>query len=125
MANINDAFPSKYLRAHDLNGNEPIVTIERVDNEQVGDDRKLVVYFKGKTKGLVLNKTNATAIADILHSEDTDDWSNGQIKLVTARVDYQGKRVDAIRIDAVKKAAKPSRPAQEPVEDVDDERVPF
>ena len=33
--NINDAFPSNYLKASDLQGREVIVTIDRVDFEPV------------------------------------------------------------------------------------------
>jgi hypothetical protein len=97
--NINSAFPSKYLRASDLGAATPTVTIANVEMETVGEDRRIVVYFVGKDKGLVLNKTNANAIADILGSEDTDDWQQKKIKLVTAKVDFQGKRVLAIRIE--------------------------
>ena len=58
----NDVFPGKYLKASDLNGHEPVVTIDRVEMEDVGDGRKPVVYFKGKEKGLVMNKTNFSTI---------------------------------------------------------------
>lgn len=64
--NINDAFPSKYVQASDLNNQECQATIADVRREEVGDDRDLlpVVYFQGRAKGLVLNKTNAFAIAE-------------------------------------------------------------
>ncbi len=127
MANIDSAFPSKYLRAADLGNAEPNLTIRSVESETVGDDQRLVVYFEGKTKGLVLNKTNANAIADIANSRNTDDWGGFRIKLVKARVDYQGKRVDAVRVDTPDQAgaakSKP-KPMPEPV-DVDDSDIPF
>lgn len=117
-----DVFPSKYLRAADLDGREHVVTIDRVDSEMLGDDRKLVVYFMGKEKGLVLNRTNFTAIEDISKEDDTDNWPGVQIKLVTAKVDYQGKRVPAIRIDEPPRKAAP-RP--EPVAVPTDDEIPF
>lgn len=113
--NINKVFPSKYLSAADLNGATPTVLIDTVKLETVGDDSKLVVYFKGKDKGLVLNKTNANAIADILASKDTDEWEGKRIKLITAKVDFQGKRVAAIRIE------EPAGPQRQAVREPGDE----
>jgi hypothetical protein len=124
-----DIFPSKYLRAADLNGAEPIVTIDRVEMETLGDDRKPVVYFKGKDKGLVLNKTNFNAIEEISGRDDTDEWKGVKVKLFTAKVEFQGKRVPAIRVDepgsnaaSVKRA--PAAPV-EPVDAPDDDEIPF
>lgn len=118
-----DIFPSKYLRAGDLNGHEPIVTIDRVALETLGDDSKPVVYFQGKDKGLVLNKTNWAAIVDITKEDDSDLWRGAKVKLFTARVEFQGKRVDAVRIDA---PGRPVRQAPPVVDHIDeDESVPF
>ena len=124
--NINQAFPSNYLRAADLNGKTPTMTITEVKLETVGDDRKLVVYFKGTDKGLVLNKTNANSISDILGSEDTDDWAGKRIMLITAKVEYQGKRVPAIRVE--EPVSSGPRPKPEPMpEDISpsDDDIPF
>jgi hypothetical protein len=117
-----DIFPSKYLRAADLGGHEPIVTIDRVKLETLGDDSKPVLYFSGKDKGLVLNKTNWAAIVDITKEEDSDLWTGHKVKLFTARVDFQGKRVDAVRVDAPPNG-RPAPPR--PVEHIDDDQIPF
>lgn len=102
MVNVNETFPSKYLSAADLNGAEPTVVIASADviemESERGPERKILVKFEGKQKALVLNKTNAGSISD-LYGPETDDWIGKAIKLVTARVDFQGKRVPAIRID--------------------------
>lgn len=102
MANIDDAFPSKYIKASDLKGLEPVVAIDRVDYELVGQqkDRKAVVYFKGKEKGLVLNKTNAMKIVQLSGSGDTDDWGGFKVKLYGTETQFQGEMVDCIRIKA-------------------------
>ena len=94
---INAAFPSNYLKAADLQGRSIPVTISRVDVETVGDDRKPIVYFQGKEKGLVLNKTNATTIA-MLYGQETDNWSGAAIKIFPTQVDFQGRQVAAIRV---------------------------
>jgi hypothetical protein len=124
---INEAFPSQYLKAADLNGRTPNVTIKEVSLETVGEDSKLVVYFNNSEKGLVLNKTNANTIADILGSEDTDDWPGKRIKLITAKVEYQGKRVPAIRVEEADANghAAPAPRRQEPVTAPDESDVPF
>lgn len=117
---IGEAFPSKYLKAADLQGRRVNVTIDSVEMQNIGDDTdKLVIYFKGKEKGFVCNRTNANMIAEICQSEETDDWAGKQILLYTAKVDFQGRRVDAIRVDYPTGQPKPA-----PVV-VDDEAVPF
>lgn len=101
MANINEAFPSDYLRAADLQGNSIRVTIDDCVMEEIGRgrdaSRKPVLYFKGKKKGLALNKTNSMTIAQAFGME-TDDWRGAEVELFPAMVDYQGKQVEAIRV---------------------------
>lgn len=120
---IGDAFPSDYLKAADLNGKSIRVTIDTVTLEKMGDEQKAIVHFVGKDKGLVLNKTNANRIVEAVGSEETDDWRGWSFVLYSTKVDYQGKRVDAIRIDDRPGAAKaPATPARRApvVEDIDD-----
>jgi hypothetical protein len=99
MANINDAFPSKYLKASDLDGENLTVTISHVTFEEVGKDKDMrpILYYEGEEKGIVLNKTNATNISKLYGSE-TDDWTGKRVMLGTAWVDFQGQSVEAIRI---------------------------
>lgn len=95
--NINDAFPSNYLKSSDLKGGTPTVTMSHVVSEQMGDDRKLVLYFQGKEKGMVLNKTNANNIANI-YGPETEGWQGKKVMLAVAWVDFQGRSVEAIRV---------------------------
>jgi hypothetical protein len=130
MPNYKAAFPSKYLSAADLDDATPTVTIKTVTTETVGDDSKLVVYFVGKDKGVVLNKTNANSIAELAMSDDTDDWPGTKVMLIVVKVEFQGKRVPAIRMEAPPRAkgAKAAKVVQEPdpdVTDVTDSDVPF
>lgn len=94
---VSEAFPSQYLKAADLQEKQAAVQVERVDFEQIGDDRKPVVYFKGKEKGLVLNKTNANNIAAV-YGDETDDWLGADLVLFPTMVDFQGRSVPAIRV---------------------------
>ena len=97
MASINDAFPSNYLKAADLRSRNVLVTMSHADYEMIGNEKKLILYFEGKEKGMVLNKTNAGNIANA-YGDETDDWKGQQIVLFEAMVDYQGKTVPAIRV---------------------------
>lgn len=96
---ISDAFPSKYLKADDLGGREARVIMDTVTYEKLGDDDKPILYFKGKEKGVVLNKTNANTIS-IAYGDDTDDWAGEEIILFSVMVDFQGKVGPAIRCRA-------------------------
>ena len=95
--NINDVFPSKYLKAADLQGHEPTVVINRCEVEAIGDQRKLVLYFQGKEKGMICNRTNADRIA-FMYSPDTDHWIGKPITLFTDMVSFQGKTMQALRV---------------------------
>lgn len=100
--NINDAFPSKYLKASDVpDDGDLILTIRQVDVEEVGqgDDReqKPIVYFGEIEKGLVLNKTNANAIQS-LYGADTAAWEMKRIAIFATEVDFKGTQTLALRV---------------------------
>lgn len=97
---VSEAFPSNYVKAADLRGNNARVVIDRVKIEEIGDDRKPVLYFQGKEKGLVLNKTNANNIS-VLYGDDMEEWQGKEIILFPAMVDFQGRTVEAIRVRGV------------------------
>lgn len=96
---ISSAFPSNYLKAADLQERNVKVVMDRVEMEDIGGDHKPILYFQGKDKGMVLNKTNANNIA-IAYGDDTDGWEGKEIVLFEAMVDFQGKTVPAIRVRA-------------------------
>lgn len=110
--NINDAFPGTYLKADDLKGQEVTVSIDRVAMEDIGGEHKPVLYFQGKDRGMVLNKTNSTNIAS-MYGPETDAWTGKRVTLFTAHVDFQGKTVPAIRI----KPSNAGQPAPQTAED--------
>ena len=102
--NINEQFTSKYLKASDLQGRDVTVKMGRVEQEKIGDDQKLILYFQGKERGMVLNRTNANAIADVYGGE-TNDWYGQTIILFEQMVDFQGKRVPGLRVRAPRRDA--------------------
>jgi len=115
MPNINDAFPSNYLKASDLQGRQAVVTIDRVEFEAVGRERemKAVVYFTGKQKGMVLNKTNAKKITEITQSALTEEWPGHAVVLYPTETEFGGETVECVRIKPVAKV--PARQAPKSV----------
>lgn len=97
MVMLNDAFPGNWLKAGDLQGKEAPVIIASADIETVGKDRKLVMFFRGKTKGMICNKTNAQRIA-LAYGEDTNAWIGQPITLYAEMVDFQGKATWGLRV---------------------------
>lgn len=130
---ISQAFPSRWLKAADLGGRKVPVVIASSAIENIGDDAdKLVLYFQGKQKGLVLNVTNANMISEICGTDETDDWVGHEIVLFPTRVDFQGRRVDAIRVDypingsgAKPQPRQPAPPPPSFSNPPDDDDVPF
>jgi hypothetical protein len=123
---IGEAFPSNYLKAVDLQGRAVKVVIDSVSTEKIGDDSKPVLHFVGKDKALVLNKTNANRIVELTGSDETNNWEGWTITLYGTKVDFQGQRVDAIRVDDRPGAATPpagKRTAE--AEPIDASDVPF
>lgn len=102
MPNLNDLFPSRYLKVADLQGSSPTVTIAGVMLEVMGRarEKKPVVYFVGKTKGLLLNKTNAQAIARLAGSDDTDQWVGVRVRLVATTDTFGKESYPVVRVAA-------------------------
>lgn len=95
-------FPHDYLCAADLQGKEHKVTIDSVSLQDLqGDDgkkqKKPIVKFVGKEKGMVLNKTNARFIAK-LYGPLTDEWTGKQITIYGTTCKAFGETVECVRV---------------------------
>lgn len=140
MAKRDDVFPSKYLKAADLNGTPLTVTIvsapmEVLKNPEGKEQTKTVLYFRGTKKLLPLNVTNWDSVADATGEDDSENWAGHEVELYPAKTEMKGKTVDCIRVRAPeqpklptkrKPAAKAKARTQVPPahDDLDDE-VPF
>lgn len=88
--NIQQIFPRKWLSPEDLNGRAVTVQIDAAVVEELRNPRtnkpepKLVVSFAKATKRLIVNKTQAYAIASITGCQDTDGWRGKRITLSAA-----------------------------------------
>ena len=103
-----------YLGAYALEPNEDLVVeITEVKTESVmnADGRNedcLVAHLKDQ-KPLIVNKTNAKAIAKVAGSNYIEDWKGKQIALYISNVKAFGELVEAIRVRTVPPKAKSKR----------------
>ena len=97
---MNNVFPSKFLKASDLQGHKVKLTIASVEMDKFGDDDKPVMYFRDKEKGVVLNKTKAGILSSSF-SPESDGWIGKEIFLYPTKVNFQGQMVDSIGIQVV------------------------
>jgi len=107
---VSAAFPSKYLKAADLNDQNRILKMADVEMTTISEteDDKPVLYFEGVEKGLVLNKTNSAKIA-AAYGDEMDEWKGHEIVLFCAMVDFKGDSVEAIRVRAPQPKDKPRK----------------
>ena len=136
--NINNAFPSDYLKAFDLGDKQVAVTIESVEMVDIGQGRdkeqKILIRFAGKQKGLICNKTNANTIGK-LYGVETDAWIGQKIILQAREVEFAGEMVWAIRVSLQKPAAAAPAPTHgvlgkpanrpEPIQEEENPELPF
>lgn len=143
MPMMDDVYGGNTLKAEDLPQNfRAVLTVESVSVQEFENredksrtDKKLVLRFQGKDKGLALNVTNANMMAEITKSRDYDHWPGHAVTLFRTMTDYAGKRVPALRLDypnangggapAPRPAAPPPPPPPPPQFQATDDDVPF
>lgn len=94
-------FKSQWFTAAELDGKDMEVTITNVTVEKVknqsGEEECPTIHFKEHSKPLVLNKTNAKAIA-AKHGTDADEWVGKKITLRESVTTFGGEEVPCVRI---------------------------
>lgn len=94
-------FKSQWFTAGELDGGELTLTVEKVTVETVknqgGEEECPTLHFKEHKKPLVLNKTNAKAIA-AKHGCDADDWIGKQITFRESVTSFGGEEVPCVRV---------------------------
>ncbi len=89
MANIqtvSDLFPSPWLHSEDLGGRVVKVKVAKVDIEDVKEPKgntrpAAVLTFERATKRLILNKTQARALVNVLGTDRLQEWVGGTVVL--------------------------------------------
>jgi hypothetical protein len=107
---MSDAFPSKYLKASDIEDSPRNVKISHVDIEPIGKDQteKPVIYWIGNSiKPVVLNRINTKTLVSV-YGDDSDEWQGQPVILYHATVEMAGEMVSAIRMRIPKAPPKHS-----------------
>ena len=95
-----DVFPSKYLKAADLDEDVELtirsVVLEELKSED-GSEQKPICYFEEGERGLLLNKTNWNALAQQF-GDESDAWAGKTVTLTVMDVQFKDKMVPALRI---------------------------
>lgn len=133
MVDVNQ-YVGSFLKADDIPAPQ-LVTVERFEETEMGGEKKLVMFFQGVPKGLVMNATNINLCRSIFGSGETDHWAGRQIVLyVDPHIPFQGRMVAGLRLKMpeVNNVANPA-PAAQPVQQappaaapqVREEEIPF
>ena len=107
----------KYFKATEF-PKEIVVTIKSVDRIEFENDGvktpKPVLSFEETPQGLVVNKTNFTALS-MMFGEETNDWTGAKVALYPSRVDFKGKSMPTIKVRRPQKAAATGHPFNDDV----------
>jgi hypothetical protein len=120
----------KWIYAYDLQGRDITLTIAKaIPGEVMGDggrkNKKPVLYFQGKQKGLVLNITNVRTIG-ALYGFEAKEWIGKRITIYPTTCQFGPNTVECIRVrpripgDKQKDAPPDPPPADERVPGADD-----
>lgn len=109
MADYMTMFDSEYIGAWDLMGRDVVVTISRVQGMTITGEggkknKKPVIWFEGKEKGCICNKTNAKAISG-MYGRDTSQWIGKRITLYPTQTQVGSETKECIRV-------RPTPPAE-------------
>ncbi len=142
---VTDLYPSKYVKSDDIGNQRLTLQVGTIKLEEVAENEpaKPVMYFNGKEKGMVLNKTNALLCAHCW-GDDTDSWNGQWLDLFVEPKMFQGKVVNGLSVapklpnsgTAPEQPQNPNvaqeatgtawdTPAQAPHNNVTEEDIPF
>ncbi|MCP4211788.1 MAG: hypothetical protein GY764_09960 [Halieaceae bacterium] len=112
---VSDIFHGDSLKAADLKEKDVTLTIEGWALKEFETDgradKKIELRFTETDRTLVLNKTNAGTIVELLSEDDLDRWVGASVTIFPTHTDYAGKRVACIRVKA---AFREETPADSP-----------
>lgn len=99
---MSKVFPSRYVKAAELNGKRVTVTIRNLVMEEMTlpgkkPEKQPVLYFQNATKGLVLNKSNSDVISSF-YGDESDFWGGKQITLYPTTITAFGEEHEVIRV---------------------------
>src|SRR5262245_13789183 len=87
---------SRYFKAEDVSAPKKL-KIKGVTVEEIGQEKKLVVWFDNDRRGLSLNKTNNRTLRGAF-GDDCAGWKGKIIVLYPTTCEFQGRVVPALRV---------------------------
>ena len=96
-----DAFPTNFYKAADVNDEGLVLTISSVTTETMPDgvERRCLSFQEG-VKKLTLNRTNWVSCSEITKEDDDAKWVGHRVRLEKKKVQFKGDLVDAVRLSA-------------------------
>lgn len=112
MTDYRAMFDREYLGSWDLQGNDVDVVIREVKGVEMKfgggkKEKRPVVFFEGKDRGLVANKTIAKAIA-AMYGKDTRKWVGKPVTLYPTTTSFGNETHDCVRV-----RPQPPRPREQ------------
>jgi hypothetical protein len=105
--NYEAMFPSRFLKAADLQGKDQTVKIGGIKLEKMPDGKvKGIITFEGTDKEWLLNRSNAEALK-LMWGVETNDWLHKRLTLCVRQVDAFGESVPAVRVKGSPDIDKP------------------
>jgi hypothetical protein len=117
---VDEAYGSRFLGVADIGDKKVRTKILRVRKEEVKDrdtgrmKKKLLIFFDGIDKPLVLNVTNKNILVDALGKAPAG-WINTSVGiLVDPNVGFGGKKTGGVRLRVLLPPAAAAKPATKP-----------
>jgi len=119
---INQAFPSKYLKKEDFKSPRQLiidtVVMENLAQDGHPADMKVVIYFNGAPKPMVANKTICMVLAAMFGPE-TDAWAGKTVEVFNDVTVVFNGAVGGLRVRPIAQAQPATPPADNPGQPAD------
>jgi hypothetical protein len=102
VADYRSMFDRDFIGVWDLQGRDVVVEIASVKAGELVSQgnkksKKPILHFKGREKGMVVNKTNAHVIA-AMYGNDTDKWVGQRITIFPTTTTFGRTELECIRV---------------------------
>lgn len=78
-------FPGRFIKSADFEGKDVTLTVKSVKAEEIDDKAKAIMRFEETKRELVLNRTNAEAIA-LCFGRNIEDWVGKRVTFYSATI---------------------------------------
>lgn len=104
--NVNEAFPSKYVKGTEIPAIGVKVVIHAVRSEKIqrpgaGEVIGWVLWCEGAKRGIILTAALARQLASVLQDDETENWKGKQVILYPEPMTVAGIPRVAIRAKAI------------------------